>query len=263
MDIISLSPTQTEILTALGIIPAGVTSDCDFPRSVLPLPKFGSWHAPELHRIIEANPDLVCTFGSHQEEIKNTLIDAGLSVYHSDPGSVDASLESIRELADILDCRTSGRILLEELSFRLQEVRQKLAGLKPEDCPRVLRIMHWEPLITVGPGSFQHNAIGLAGGFNVMADGPSRYFVCDPGVVQSRNPDLIFFCEPSICAYLKKQNSWNKVSAVRYSRVHVFDCGLTCRSGPRIVDMVEQLAKALHPGLFGELPANFWPSPKT
>jgi len=249
MDVVSLAPTQTEILTALGIVPVGVTVDCDFPEIVLPLPKFGSWHAPELHRIIEARPDLVCTFGRHQEEIKHALVEAGLSVYHSDPDSVGASLENIQELADLLDHRKSGAILVEELTIRLSQVSQNLAGLKPQDCPRVLRIMHWDPLITVGPGSFQHDVIGLAGGLNVMADGPSRYFVCDPRAVRNRNPDLIFFCEPQMRAYIDEQEGWQKVKAVRRGRIHVFDCGLTCRSGPRIVDMVEQLAKALHPDL--------------
>ena len=247
MNIISLAPTQTEILAALGITPAGVTVDCDFPESVLPLPKFGSWHAPDLHRIIEAKPDLVCTFGRHQEEIKNTLVEAGLSVYHSDPDSIAASLKSIQELAHITGCGDSGEILVEQLGLRLNKVRQNLAGLKPQDCPRVLRIMHWEPLITVGPGSFQHDVIGFAGGLNIMADGPSPYFVCDPVAVRSRNPDLIFFCEPKILDSLQEQDGWRMVNALRYARIHVFDCGLTCHSGPRILDMVEQLAKALHP----------------
>lgn len=251
MRVISTAPTQTEIIAALGFTPAGVTIDCDFPKEVAELPKFGSWYAPDFHRIIAAKPDLVCTFGKQQEEIGKAIVDAGYEVYHSDPGSVGASLRDIRNLAEILHRRERGEILLESLENRLERVRTKLGRLRPPDRPGVFRIMHWEPLITVGPGSFQHDVIGLAGGLNIFADGPSPYFVCNARTAQSRNPDSIFFCEPQIRACLKKSTRWDQVNAVRYEHIHTFDCGLTCRSGPRIVTMVEELARVLHPEIYG------------
>ncbi len=246
--IISLAPTQTEIIAALGQIGrlAGVSENCDFPEAVKGIPSFGSWYAPDLNRVIDARPDLVCTFGSHQEEMKDMLSESGIRVYHSDPGTVTASLATFVELSDILGCGSSGRSLVEGLNGRLAGVGRFVGGTDPARRPSVLRIMHWDPLITVGPGSFQHDAIEWAGGRNIMSHGPAPYFVCDPADVQARNPDLIFFCEPFIKPLLKEDPCWREVRAVREGRVHIFDCGLTCRSGPRIVDMVEQLAAALY-----------------
>lgn len=117
----------------------------------------------------------------------------------------------------------------------------------------MLRIMHWEPLITVGPGSFQHDVIELAGGINIAADGPAPYFVVQPYQIQRQNPEVIFFCEPKISKALEQDSHWREVGALRLGQIHTFDCGLTCRSGPRIVDMVEQLAQVLHPDALGEL----------
>ena len=248
MRILSLAPTQTEIVAALGKLEnlVGRSENCDYPETVRGIPTFGSWYAPDLNAVIRAQPDLACTFGKHQEEIMTTLAEAGVRVYHSDPSSVRAALDSIREMAEIMDCSGRGRTLIASLKKRLHGVRAMLENSPRQEPPTVFRIMNWNPLITAGPGSFQHDAIELAGGLNVMHDGPAPYFVCEPREVQARNPDAIFFCEPGLLPLLEASPEWSRVRAVRRKRVFIFDCGLTCRSGPRIVDMVEQLARALH-----------------
>lgn len=247
--VISLAPTQTEIVAALGYLEGliGVTENCDYPDDVLSIPKFGSWYAPDLRKVMETRPDIVCTFGEHQEEVASALREAGLAVYHSAPATVQASLLNIEEISDLLGSGDSGLALLDDLEERLERVRQKVEALHLDERPTVLRIMNWDPLVTVGPGAFQHDVIELAGGRNVMADGPAPYFACEHVEVQSRDPLAIFYCEAFITEALRRDLRWSRVSAVKEGRLHVFDCGLTCRSGPRIVDMVEQLAKALNP----------------
>lgn len=257
MRIVSLAPTQTEILAALGCAQnlIGITENCDYPEAIQNLPTFGSWWAPDLPRVVKEKPDLVCTFGQHQEEMAATLQDAGLHVYHSDPGTVEASLATFVDLAVILDCEKTCHDLLGSLRTRLERVEQAVALRPLQDRPRVFRIMNWNPLISVGPGSFQHDVIQLAGGRNVMADSVQPYLVCVPELVAQRDPEAIFFCEPQLVEFLKEQAPWSQVNAVQAGRVFVFDCGLTCRSGPRIVDMVEGLAAALHPDLFTSKPS--------
>ncbi|MBP8646207.1 MAG: ABC transporter substrate-binding protein [Syntrophobacteraceae bacterium] len=247
--VISLAPTQTEIIAALGGLGFldGVTEDCDFPEDVRWIPTFGSWHAPDLKKVLEAQPDLVCTFGSHQEELSVVLKEAGLRTYHSDPPDVPSSLRTIAEIGFLLGLDRMAEYLIRTLEDRLAQVERAIGGLSAEEHPRVLRIMHWDPLITVGPGSFQHDVIVRAGGENLMKDGPQPYFTCDVQKVLERDPEAIFFCEPHIRGLLEEDPAWSRCSALRRSKVFLFECGLTCRSGPRIVDMVEQLARALHP----------------
>ena len=174
-------------------------------------------------------------------------MDAGIHVYHSDPPTVRDSLATFREIAAIIGRPETGDSLVSALDARLDRVRGTIQNLGREERPQVFRIMHWDPLITVGPGAFQHDVIELAGGRNPMADRASPYFVCDASEVRSRNPDVIFFCEPHIRKLLGDDPRWQQVAAVRTHRIFIFDCGLTCRSGPRIVDMVEGLARAVHP----------------
>lgn len=248
MRIISLAPTQTEIIAALGRLDAliGVTENCDYPEEVIDLPTFGTWYAPDLLNVIQEKPDLVCTFGKHQEEIGNSIREAGIPVYQSDHDSLQAAMASMLEMGEMMDAREEAAALIGEMTERLSKVPQLFEGIPREKRPSVFRIMNWHPLITVGPGSFQHDAIEMAGGRNVMGDGTAPYFSCLPEVVRQRDPDYIFYCEPHIKTLLREDPDWKRTKAVREDHLLIFDCGLTCRSGPRIVDMVEQLARAIH-----------------
>jgi len=249
MRIVSLAPNQTEILAALDLRAhlAGVTENCDHPPWVQSLPRFGTWYAPDLPAVLQARPDLACTFGSHQEEAASLLREAGLRVFHGDPATVDQALKSMEDLAREANRKREGEILLKELESRLEKVRRRLENIPGKSRPTVLRIMHWSPFISVGPGAFQHDVIERAGGVNITADGEKPYFVCDPATARQRDPQVVFFCEPSIGERLREDPHWREARAVRRERLFLFDCGLTCRAGPRIADMVEQLSAVLHP----------------
>ncbi len=251
LRIISLAPTQTEILGALGLTDEliGVTDDCDYPAEIKEKSRFGSWYSPNLQATVDANPDLVCTFGAHQEDVRETLIEAGLEVYHSDPPTVEAALRTLGEIASLTNSERTAECLLADLNRRLESVETHLAPLESSQRLRVLRIMNWDPLITVGPGSFQYDVIRMAGGCNVTSDGRAPYFACDSADIIMKDPEAVFFCEPEIQRLLGEDPAWRRTSAYRNGRIFVFQCGLTCRSGPRIVEMVESLARALYPHL--------------
>ncbi len=245
--LISLAPTQTEIVAALGAAGdlIGVSEDCDFPASVRELPRFGSWYSPDIGAILKARPDLVLTFGSHQKEVQAVLEESGLKVYHSEPPTISASLDTFRDLASLIGRQDGCIRLINSLEERLDRVRKNVDAVNPLRRPTVFRIMNWDPLVAPGPGAFQHDVIEFAGGRNATGDGPAPYFVCDPQEIQARDPDIIFFCEREIKARLENDTTWKKVKAVRNGRIHIYDCGLTCRSGPRIVDMAEELSRAV------------------
>ena len=247
LRLISLAPTQTEIVAALGAVEnlLGVTEDCDFPAPVCCLPRFGSWYSPDVKGILDSKPDLVLTFGSHQGEIRDVLEESGVSVYHSEPPTIAAALASFGDIASLIGRAENCARLVNSLEERLERVRKNLESADGSRRPSVFRIMNWDPLITPGPGAFQNDVIEFAGGANVAGDGLAAYFVCDPELIRARDPEIIFFCEPKIKEYLEKDPEWATVKAVRSGRVFVYDCGLTCRSGPRIVDMAEELNRTV------------------
>ncbi|SMC16235.1 iron complex transport system substrate-binding protein [Desulfacinum hydrothermale DSM 13146] len=249
MRILSLAPTQTEILAFLEAAEnlIGRTQDCDYPREILTVPTFGTWASPDVRAVLDAEPDLVCTFGKHQEEVASWLEAKNLAVFHSDPPTVADALEDMASLARRIGRGPRGERAIRSLRDRLERVRKAVASATADGKrPRILRIMHWDPLITVGPGSFQHDVIDMAGGANLFHDQEiAPYVRVSPERVVSWNPDVIFFCEPFIEERLQGDPLWAACNAVRHGHVHLFDCGLTCRSGPRIVDMVEGLARVV------------------
>ncbi|MHC1742337.1 MAG: ABC transporter substrate-binding protein [Syntrophobacteraceae bacterium] len=252
LRIISLSPGQTEILAALGLTleTEGITENCDYPPEALGKRTFGTWFAPDLNGVMAARPDLVCTFGKHQEEAREVLQDAGLRLFHGNPDSVEASLTEMFRLGCETGREEAGRTLMTRLQERLTDVRRRIDSGRDPEPPSVFRIMNWDPLITVGPGAFQHDVIRCAGGRNAHGEAEAPYVVCPGDLLGELDPDAVFFCEPFIRSILLGDPAWSTLKAVKTGRIFVFDCGLTCRSGPRILDMVESLAAALHPDLF-------------
>jgi len=247
LRLISLAPTQTEIVAALGAVEdlAGLTEDCDFPDSVCRLPRFGSWYSPDIRAILGAGPDLVLTFGSCQEEVREILEESGVRVYHSESPTIAAAFASFAEIASLIGRTDNCGRLIASLEKRLGRIRKNLESAAGRRRPSVFRIMNWDPLITPGPGAFQNDVIEFAGGANTAGDGPAEYFVCDPEQIRARDPEIIFFCEPWIKACLEKDAKWATVNAVRNGRIYVYDCGLTCRAGPRIVEMAEELNRVV------------------
>ena len=217
MRLISLAPTQTEIVAALGAVEdlVGLTEDCDFPDSVCRLPRFGSWYSPDIRAILDAGPDLVLTFGSHQEEVREILEESGVRVYHSEPPTIAAAFTTFGEIASLIGRTDNCGRLIDSLEKRLDCIRKSLESAALRRRPSVLRIMNWDPLIAPGPGAFQNDVIEFAGGVNIAGDGPAAYFVCDPEQIRTWDPEIIFFCEPSIKACLEKDAQWATVVVSR------------------------------------------------
>ena len=247
--IISLAPTHTEILYFLGAEDRviGVTENCDYPEEVLKKETFGSWAYPDISKILNAKPDLVCTFSNHQIDFARMLRDNGIEVFHADPPDVKMAIEDIRKLGNLLQV-DDVESKVESLLVRLHRVNEKIFDAK--NRPQVFRIMNWAPLVTVGNGAFQNDVIRLAGGKNIFGDMKKPYFNVSLIDVKKRDPEVIFFCEQELKERILTDPSWETISAVRKKKIYCFPCGFTCRSGPRIVDMVEGLARVLHPGLF-------------
>lgn len=234
-------------MAALGALDVlvGVSEDCDFPEDVRHLKTYGSWASPNVQALCRDAPDLVCTFGRHHEEVALWLQSQGIPVFHSDPGTVSEALEAIVLLAERLGRPEDGQRLVARLEARLRLIDRDTERIPPVKRPKIFRIMQWDPLITVGPGAFQYDVIQRAGGVNFLGEGAPPYARVSHEEVVSWDPDLVFFCEPSLETQTRQDPRWRNSSAVRTGRVFLFPCGLTCRAGPRIVDMVEQLARVV------------------
>jgi len=252
--IVSLTPSITEILFALelGDCLAGVTDACDHPREALQKPHVYSWFDPDMDRIGDLEPDLILGLASAHGRMKPLLEerDPGVPFVLVHPASVDQALEDMSFLGEMLGVPDRAYRLITGLQDRLSRVDEYVRRIPPDRRRTVSRVLEWteDGLIVAGPLSFQYDVIERAGGRNVTAALPEAYPRISLSEFRALDPEVVFFCgvDTRFIGRLRDHSRWRDFRSVREDRVYGFDCGLTCRTGPRIVDMVEMLHRTLY-----------------
>lgn len=176
--VVSLVPSTTETLLALGVPVVGVTRFCVHPAAVVrDLPKVGGTKDVDADRVRALQPDLIV--GNCEEntrEIFETLADIA-PLYAAFPRDVDGALADLRRLGALTGAEP--RPLLD----RLTAARAELHAARSAHPARLrVAVLIWrDPWMVVGRDTFAHAMLAEAGLDNGFADRPERYPVIDPG----------------------------------------------------------------------------------
>ncbi len=255
--IISLCPCVTETLFALGLGEkvVGVTKFCDYPPEVKERECIGGCIDPDLEKIIVLQPDLILAHVSCSppEELISTLEGEGLTVFILDCKDLEGVLEDILTISKLTGEEKEATELITEMESRTEAITDKTKNLKPEERPRVLYIAWVDPLYISGRGSFIDDLITKAGGENVFSDVEGCKLV-DLEEIIARNPQVIMgvnYPESMAEEWAKTEPRLGSVEARKSGRIYAVDTNLVERPGPRIVQGLEQVAKCVHPEIFG------------
>lgn len=258
--IVSMSPALTETLFALGVGDrvVGVTRFCLYPEEALELPKVGGYLDPNWEAIVALEPDLVVLMESHAEA-ERRLDRLGIRTLRVNQQKVADILLSFQQLAGACGAPNRGDALRVEVEQSLERIRTTVAG-RPKS--RVIVSVGRQPgsgrLATVwaaGPGTFLDDALRLAGGVNVVPGGIAGAYpeISTEGLLQL-DPDDILDVIPELEAggmdvgvALADWQGLRSLRAVREGRVHVLGRHNLSIPGPRIAEVVEAFARALHP----------------
>ncbi|UCH23070.1 MAG: ABC transporter substrate-binding protein [Deltaproteobacteria bacterium] len=252
--IISLTPSLTEILFALelGHRVVGVTDSCDYPAEVKDWPHVACWFDPDLEKLFSLKPDLVLGLQTAHSLFKLKLESGGLRVILVNPVTVDEAINDINRLGKLLGEQKKAEVLAANLQARLASLDAKVSTIAQENRITVTRILDLEDnrFHVAGPLSFQYDVISRAGGQNVTCSIQEAYPKITLTRLRQWDPEIIFSCGFDLNAIpgITNKPEWQSLRAVRSGKVFVFDCALTCRTGPRIVDMVEKLFNTLYGG---------------
>ena len=97
--------------------------------------------------------------------------------------------------------------------------------------------------------------IGLAGGVNIAAQAGMAYPKLSMETVLKDDPEVLIFPSGAVESVPHSEQQqwlrWDSLSAVKQRRFHEVSSNLLNRPGPRVIDGLEQLARAIHPELFG------------
>ncbi|QIA27217.1 cobalamin-binding protein [Thermaerobacter sp. PB12/4term] len=253
--IISLAPSNTEILFAIGAGDrvVGVDSFSDYPAEVKDLPKLGGLTDTNYEQIVALEPDLALTIGGTEEQVKK-LEELGIPVAVIQPATLDDVLDRIQRIGELVDAQAGARQVVADMKARIDAVRQEVAAIPQAERVRVFYEVWNDPLMTVGPGGFIHDVIVAAGGVNV-AEGTSQPW---PQIsleeVVRQDPQVIVVPDSLKSSYdqLKEGSrpGWEGITAVKEGRIYLIDDNLISRPGPRLVEGLEQLARWFYPDRF-------------
>ena len=256
--IVSLQPSNTEILFALGLSEEiiGVNDWDNYPEEALEKEKVGGMEF-NVEKIIAMNPEIVF---AHESALGvasggfQQLRDAGVSVYvvknATDFEETYATIETIGKATGKIE---EAEKIVTDMKAKVEEVLAKTATV--ENKKKVFVETSPAPEIyTPGKNTFMNQMLDMIGAENIAAD-QEDWFMMDPEEIVNRNPEVIVVMYDYIDTAVEdvyKRNGFDAITAVKEKAVVQVDENKTSRTGPRLADGLEEIAKAIYPEAFGE-----------
>lgn len=243
MRIISLAPSNTEILYALG---AGdeivaVTHLCDYPQAAKEKEKIGTWIYTEAERLRQYNPDFIFTSYFQPESLKHWRGPG--KIVHVEPRTLKGVYESIETIGDAIEKRKEAQKLIEKMKNEFKEIQ----AAQKEKKKVYMEEWHTPPMVS---GNWVPELVEIAGGIEGLIDKgeSSREFYI--GELKKFNPDVIIchwcgFGKRSDVERVKKRNIWEKLRAVKEDKIFFIDDSLINRPGPRLTEGARTLQQIL------------------
>ena len=283
------SGTEIVYALGMGDSLCAVSHECDYPEEALAKPKIvrsrfdaDKLSSQEIDRLVtemyqrgeriyevdedvlrEAAPDLVLTqelcdvCAVSYEDVRHAASRLAYppNVVSLDPASIGNMLEDIEMVGDLCGVPEAASAFVAELSGRMSAVRDSAAAA--ESSPRVACIEWLEPPIVAGHWIPQ--MVELAGGVDALAKpgAPSRRISMDE--LAASEPDVLVLMPCGMDEVRAREEfealenlaEWSRLPAVANGRAYFVDSGsYFSRSGPRLVDGLEQMAYMLHPDVF-------------
>ncbi len=249
--IISLAPSNTEILFALGLGDevVAVTMYCDYPPEALDKEKVGDYYGPDIEKIIALQPDLVLATDFHRFDLIPALEQQGLAVFAVAPQTLDDVLESIERIGEITDKEAEASQLVNEMTSKIAAVTEQTKDL--EQKPSVFYMTWHDPMWTVGRNTWIDDLINIGGGVNIFSENFESGAMVQIEWVVLHNPEIVITSEWSY-DWALNATELSSTSASQTGRIHTFDDDLAQRPGPRLVQGLDWFAHLFHPDIFEE-----------
>lgn len=259
MRIVSLAPSLTEIVFALGLGDrvVGVSTESYYPPEAAEKPVVGRFLAVSTEAIVALEPDLVLvppTTRDLTQQLQAIGVNAVL-IEQFDLAQTLASIEAIGKLCGVED---KARAMVAEINAGLDRVR---ARTQEKDRPRVLMVVgrnydapQLEDVYVAASNSFYGELVELAGGTSAYVSESYAYPLVSIEGIMKLNPDVVFDIVPHPDSrqvdYERLKQAWQtlpELAAVQNDRVYVLGGDYIGIPGPRLVRIVEDMAARLHP----------------
>ena len=248
--IVSLVPSATEMIFALGGDQrlVGRTDFCDYPVAARAKTSVGGMINPSLETLVSLKPDVVIVTGAgNRHETFAQLTRLRIPVYQIGAERIAEVKEVARHLAVLTGRETAVTPLLDAIDRRVAAVR---AAVRPFARPRVLYVLWPDPLIVPGRRALVTDLIDIAGGDSLTAADSDDYPRYSLEAAVAKSPEVIVLANHGSKSGPIAIDRWRRLTslpAIKTGRIHSVDGNLMHRYGPRVLDGLEQLARAIHP----------------
>lgn len=255
--IVSLAPSNTEILFALGLGSrvVGNTSYCEYPEEAKQVVKVGGFADPSLEKVVALRPDLILATDIHMPLLKS-LEDTGMKVLVLDPQTIEGIISNIQLVGKACGAENKATEVTQGLTDRINAVNEKVAKIPDNQKPTVYCELWDQPLMSVGKESLIGQVIRMAGGINITGDSAEEYPQISAEIVISWNPAVMInsygmgSAKVVTPAEIADRKGWSQIAFIKNNRIYSIHSDLLNRSGPRIVDGIEETARCLYPEIF-------------
>lgn len=247
--IVSLSPSNTEILFALGLGEriVGATIYCDYPEEAKKIERVGDFEGPNMELIAKIKPDVVLA-GYFQEEGVKALENIGITVIVTEAKSFGDIYKSIGMIGDITGTASKANEIIAGIKSEIAAIQAKT---KDKEKPRIFYLVWKDPIMTAGSNTYINDIIKVAGGINV-AEKVDSWVNYSAEVLLSDNPDILVAAlhstdEGMTGEDISKDPIFGKLECVKQGRVQIIsDDNIISRPGPRVVKAIEEMNRVFY-----------------
>ncbi|MFD9626212.1 ABC transporter substrate-binding protein [Peribacillus muralis] len=257
--IVTLIPSNTEVVFALGLGDkvVGVSDNDNYPEETKDIEKVGGMEM-NTELIVSMKPDLVLAHASsahNSNEGLQQLKDAGIDVLVvNDAQSFKAVYESIDMIGQATGEHEKSKQIIADMKTKLKAISEKAKSIKEEDRKNVLVEVSPSPEIyTPGKNTFMNEMLTMIAADNAAADLDGWAKINEESMIAA-NPDVIITTYGNYTkdpvSDVTGRKGWQDVTAVKNVQVFDVNSDLVTRSGPRLIEGVEELAKSIYPNVF-------------
>ncbi len=249
-SIVSLSPTATEMLFAIGAGEQVIAVDnySYWPPQAPVVDDLSGWN-PNVEAIAAFEPDLVILSDTGvQEELELLGIQVYIAAAAVELEDVYSQLEEIGEITGNSD---GSSIVIGEMREQIKEIVEAIE--LPADSLTYFHELD-DTLYSVTSSTFIGQIYAMTGLKNIAdpadEDGTAwGYPQLSEEFILQADPDIIFFADATCCAQslstISARPGWSELSAVRNGNIFEIDSDISSRWGPRLVDFLKTVSDAV------------------
>ena len=243
MRIVSIAPSNSEILFALGLKNrvVGVTRYCNYPKEAQKKRKIGDM-VVSTEAVVSLKPDLILAQATVNDTAIVLLENLGLTVFAINQKTIAQVARDIRTVGMITARPKTAETIAGKIESTIAAVKASRAKKSKKS---VLMEVQANPLWAAGPKTFVDEMMHIANAKNIAFDARSGFVPFSNELAISRNPDVIIVGMKSDVDFFLKSPEWRNTNAVKNKRVYVIDHDLMVRTGPRLATGLKKLAEKL------------------